>query len=57
MNHKYYKIIFIILKYLISKHKLKIAYCLNYYLMLDMYFIKEVMLAFAISFKLKATLA
>ena len=42
-------------KYLISQNKLKIVYCLNYYLNFDMHFLKEVILVFVIKFKLKIT--
>ena len=56
MSHKNYINILIILKYLIFKNKLKIIYCLNYYLMLNMNFLEELMLVLAISFKLKIIL-
>ena len=56
MSHKNYINILIILKYLIFKNKLKTIYCLNYYLMLNMNFLEELMLVLAISFKLKIIL-
>ena len=51
MNHKNYKHILIILKYLISKNEFKITYYLVYYLLEDIHFFKELVLVLAILFK------